>query len=145
MRLQWGGHVLASIACPDNEPEGRRGIIDRLGRHGMSVSVLPAQITSECPKLLWPWSDSRCVRIRLAHRVRCSRPAQWEIRTTFAGIDRERANVVLTVDREARYRAIECHLSQSRDNAVLLHRLAVQGDEELLLHRREGGSGRLTT
>jgi LmbE family N-acetylglucosaminyl deacetylase len=55
-----------------------------------------------------------------------------ELGTAFLGIDGDD----LVVDRAAQRRAIECHVSQARDNAVLARRLALQGDVDRVRMRR---------
>ena len=55
-----------------------------------------------------------------------------ELGTGFVGM----AGDDLVVDRVAQRRAIECHASQARDNAVLARRLALQGDVDRVRLRR---------
>jgi LmbE family N-acetylglucosaminyl deacetylase len=55
-----------------------------------------------------------------------------EFGTTFAGLDEDRVDLRLKVDRAAQHVAIACHTSQSTDNPVLRRRLELLGDTESL-------------
>ncbi len=61
----------------------------------------------------------------------------------FVGRPHPEIDLVLPVDRRRQRRAIDCHLSQSRDNPVLDRRLELSGDTEALRWlRRPVGSDR---
>ncbi len=55
-----------------------------------------------------------------------------EFGTTFVGREESECQVALEVDRTAQLEAIECHASQSTDNAVLRRRLELQQGTEWL-------------
>lgn len=55
-----------------------------------------------------------------------------ELGTRFVGRGAHEIDLVLTVDREAQWRAISCHASQSDGNTVLRRRLELSGDSESL-------------
>jgi N-acetylglucosamine malate deacetylase 2 len=63
--------------------------------------------------------------------------------TSFVGRGDTEIDVTLTVDRDAQWRAIACHSSQSRDNPVLRRRLELLADREVLrwLRRPEPKTG----
>lgn len=63
-----------------------------------------------------------------------------ELGAHFVGRDRSQIDFEVTIDRAAQLRAVACHASQSRDNAVLWRRLELLGATEAFRWLRSPGA-----
>lgn len=68
-----------------------------------------------------------------------ARIVNLELGTTFIGCPDDQIDVRIPVDRTRQFRAIVCHGSQLRDNAVPYRRLALTGNTEYLRYLRRSG------
>lgn len=96
------------------------GITGHLDHCRASEAALQAGIAREIPVLAWTLPKTVADQLNA------------EFKTSFIGRSKSNIDFVIDVDRSLQMKAINCHLSQSRDNPVLWRRLELLGNKEYL-------------
>ncbi|MGA7910301.1 MAG: PIG-L family deacetylase, partial [Candidatus Dormiibacterota bacterium] len=96
--------------------------------HTRATEAAIAAARGDLPVVAWAIPESVAAAVNL------------EFGTAFCGRAPSELDFRLPVDRATQCRAIACHASQARDNAVLLRRLELLGDTEWLRILNRHGS-----
>lgn len=103
------------------------GITGHPDHQRATAAALAAAARRGLPVLAWTLHDD----VAAALREQFGMP--------FVGRTDDEVHHRITVDRARQWAAIRCHATQSADNPVLLRRLELQGDTEVLRWLRDGG------
>lgn len=96
------------------------GVTGHIDHHVATCAALDAAERRDLPVVGW------CIEDRVAKTL------NTEFGSEFAGVEKNLADLPLTVERQIQRAAMACHASQLTDNPIPLRRLELQGNREYL-------------